>query len=966
MLWSSKIWTQYDPSYCYGHGEPTQSYISTDAGSGEDASFRMTLPADGPSFSQGDFYATIWFGGTVYDPNSTQGDGQGFLEFQFYPAPPEFTGANSGAQDCASDGSFSYIFSPGSNDWFACVIVWQLQQVENAAIADPLDLAGSSDAIMEMHSGDRVYVNYSGVAQSSTQGWKLSVNDTTAASSGSVTLVNGGLVLSPYYSTAAPGNGLLWGASNPGAIAFAYEIGHALNASIPQNNGYGGCSPGDGVCDSYWPGRWSKMGEMKLELPLLGSPNSQMYPSRVVFSSSQGGEAEINASTSTSSSTCPAPSFSNSTNCMYPYYQYRSDSYSFTYGATSVANATYTYGNEYQFPATFNGAGQWNGNSEPAPWGTFQTTVSPLTASVEFNRVGEVNPLSVAPNGSAGAQFEEGPYWFNDSAPGCTGVSAPVYVKTGAQDRISGALSCGGNPPLSASVVPSVTSGVIPLTVLFAGSGTGGTSSYSYNWTFGDGTTSTSQNPTHVYSSAGTYAATLTVTDSHGTTAAAGATIRASPPLRAIASGNPTTGVAPLLVNFTGSESGGTPVYQYSWTFGDGGTSAVQSPSHTYSSAGDYTATLTVKDSTSATNSSSVAIQVTAVPEYNIQFNETGLAPGTNWSVNVTGTVHSGATPTLSFLLPDGTFPYSVRAANATFRGDPNHGTVVVAGTDETVNVTFVNVTYDLTFSETGLPAGRSWSVQIGGSNQNSISSSITFVVTNGTYPYSVGGPSGYIVSPASGSVLVRGTNQTVSIHFSLQQFVLAFEAQGLPAAANWTVSLNQTSLSTRGPWHNFTLVPGAYVFTIRAPDGFSASPSQGSENVSNARVTVLILFAPVTYPVTFEESGLVQGTPWEIVAGAQPYDSATSSITIQLPNGSTPYSVGNVTGYSTVNRTGIIDVAGHPVTVPITYTARSPGTSVGLSSGWVWLIAIAAIGCVVAGGVIYAEGASRRRQSSR
>ncbi len=48
----------------------------------------------------------------------------------------------------------------------------------------------------------------------------------------------------------------------------------------------------------------------------------------------------------------------------------------------------------------------------------------------------------------------------------------------------------------------------------FIGSASGGTAPYSYNWNFGDGRTSKLANPTHAYSTKGSYTATLAVTDS--------------------------------------------------------------------------------------------------------------------------------------------------------------------------------------------------------------------------------------------------------------------------------------------------------------------------------------------------------------------------------------------------------------------------------------------------------------------
>jgi PKD repeat protein len=89
-------------------------------------------------------------------------------------------------------------------------------------------------------------------------------------------------------------------------------------------------------------------------------------------------------------------------------------------------------------------------------------------------------------------------------------------------------------------------------------------------------------------------------------------------PLTAAATGVPVTGNAPLNVAFSGSATGGTAPYTYSWAFGDGtATSSAQSPTHTYTAAGTYTSTLTVTDSASpvAHSTSSVLVTVNAVGE---------------------------------------------------------------------------------------------------------------------------------------------------------------------------------------------------------------------------------------------------------------------------------------------------------------------------------------------------------------
>ncbi|UCE20544.1 MAG: PKD domain-containing protein, partial [Gemmatimonadota bacterium] len=89
-------------------------------------------------------------------------------------------------------------------------------------------------------------------------------------------------------------------------------------------------------------------------------------------------------------------------------------------------------------------------------------------------------------------------------------------------------------------------------------------------------------------------------------------------PLVADFSAVPTSGCAPLTVQFTDETTGGntSSPYTYSWTFGDGGTSFDQNPLYTYNTAGTYTVTLEVTDESSNTDSETKTnyITVYAVP----------------------------------------------------------------------------------------------------------------------------------------------------------------------------------------------------------------------------------------------------------------------------------------------------------------------------------------------------------------
>ena len=186
-------------------------------------------------------------------------------------------------------------------------------------------------------------------------------------------------------------------------------------------------------------------------------------------------------------------------------------------------------------------------------------------------------------------------------------------------------------------------SGTICSPISFSGSATGGCIPYSFSWDFGDGGTSTLQNPTHQYASDGTYTATLTVTDDKGASDSDTASVSVSTPNLVADASGPSNGCTGDPVVFSGSASGGCTPYSYSWIFGDGGSSNQQNPSHTYNSPGTYTITLTVTDDSDQTDDDTISIiiedcllDVDAHGPYN---GEVGIA------IQFTGSVSGGTPP---------------------------------------------------------------------------------------------------------------------------------------------------------------------------------------------------------------------------------------------------------------------------------------------------------------------------------
>lgn len=137
--------------------------------------------------------------------------------------------------------------------------------------------------------------------------------------------------------------------------------------------------------------------------------------------------------------------------------------------------------------------------------------------------------------------------------------------------------------------------GTGPLEVDFTDTSTG--SPDTWLWDFGDGETSTTQNPTHVFADIGSYTVSLTATRSSdaATDTETKATYVTVVGATADFVANPVEGFRPLSVQFTNQSTGlGSGAQTFSWQFGDGTLSTEENPIHVYTDSGLYTVTLTV------------------------------------------------------------------------------------------------------------------------------------------------------------------------------------------------------------------------------------------------------------------------------------------------------------------------------------------------------------------------------------
>ena len=297
-------------------------------------------------------------------------------------------------------------------------------------------------------------------------------------------------------------------------------------------------------------------------------------------------------------------------------YSITSWSWSFGDGGTSTLQSpSHTYISTGNFAVSLTVTTPAGSDSEIV--GGYIVATQPPSAAFEGSpRTGD-RPLAVQFNDLSTAGSAPITTWswsFGDGATNTSQNPAHTYTTAGTYTVALAVTTADGSdtatiqgyvavtePPVppTADFSGSPTSGPAPLTVQFTDQSVQGTAPIaSWLWSFGDAGTSTAQNPSHVYSLPGTYAASLTVTTADGTdTAMKTDYIAVCAPPTAIFFGSPTTGVAPLTVQFTDlSLPGAGPIGSWSWSFGDGGTSTEQSPSHAYATSGVYDVSMSVSD----------------------------------------------------------------------------------------------------------------------------------------------------------------------------------------------------------------------------------------------------------------------------------------------------------------------------------------------------------------------------------
>lgn len=386
-----------------------------------------------------------------------------------------------------------------------------------------------------------------------------------------------------------------------------------------------------------------------------------------------------------------------------------------------------------------------------------------------------------------------------------------------------------------------------------------------------------------------------------------------------------------------------------------------------YLSNGTYSFTATPSSSNYLSSTGSFAVTGTAITvdiqfsavqlrTYSVNFAEFGLSQQAKWSVTLSGTILSSSSRNITFIVPNGTYSYTIASSDNEYVPSPSSGSVTINGSNVTINVSFTLVTYDITFTENGLPSGTSWFLNFtDGRSFSSGGTEILVLEPNGTYSFSVE-TSNKQYSASGGSFVVKGKSLQEMISFSLVEYPVVFVESGLLGGLPWTVVFgNATKVSTNESV--FDVPNGTYHFTVSTISGFKANTYADSITVNGSSIIYHVSWTLVSYSITLHGNGIPSGVQWSATINGTTFygvhisatlNSTTPQMIFELPNGTYSYSVQMPQGYRIRNGNGNISINGTTIEEHVTVTGSVDYSLIATFAVIIVLIAVISITLVI------------------
>ncbi len=352
-------------------------------------------------------------------------------------------------------------------------------------------------------------------------------------------------------------------------------------------------------------------------------------------------------------------------------------------------------------------------------------------------------------------------------------------------------------------------------------------------------------------------------------------------------------------------------------------------------------------------------------PTYAVTVNETGLPAGTNWTVDLEGYYVYTTGTTFNFIEDNGSYYFYIYGG-AGFTATPSFGYIDVEGgpANQTIVFSQSSDTYLVTFTETGLPDGATWYVNL--TDEPSLSATVSsdggttveIALGNGGYEYQAAVDESGWTTASTGSFTVAGVPLGVSIPFtstSVAQYAVAFTESGLPTGATWFLNitgepgLTATVSGTSGTTVSINLPNATYTYTATTGVKGWSTPSPQDLTVAGAALNQPVPFSSTSvtdYAVTFTETGLPIGAVWYINVTGETNLFATvtaaggTEVALSLADGSYTFTAASDLKNWTAPG-GHVDVSGSSQTVTVAFTtANSPTTPASNTSPipWLWI----------------------------
>jgi hypothetical protein len=267
---------------------------------------------------------------------------------------------------------------------------------------------------------------------------------------------------------------------------------------------------------------------------------------------------------------------------------------------------------------------------------------------------------------------------------------------------------------------------------------------------------------------------------------------------------------------------------------------------------------------------------------------------------------------------------------------------VTVDGSPAAVRLVWTQVVYTITFLEQGLPSSTNWSVTWNGTTTWSETTTLVFTGPNGTYLYEIGQVVHWSTSPYSGNVTVNGQDVTIFVNWTRPSYTLTFTETGLPSGTEWSVTVDGKTYNLTSNSLALSLPNGNYSYTIAKIPGWTTPSYTGRVTIDDAAQTVTVPWTQVTYPLTFEETGLPTGQRWAVTVDGMTYDANSTSIVLSVPNATYSFRLEAVPGWITTHWTGSVTVDGASASVNVVWTAAEypvAFTETGLPTGTGWSV---------------------------